>query len=231
MKSALITTHANRPFYTSRMLDAAAKQCHGMIHIAGLEKTSLMDKVRQIIDIYGNHFTETKIIVNDNTPHPNNNFINCLKGFLNTDCEAFIYLEDDIILSRNGVSFLLSCVEQEHGREGFSHATPCPIEEGADVTTENLRETILTTGWASLWGMSGNRLTAERIISICPYLDKESRERARTDHSLVWDVAYNAERTKQSWYSIAPRVSRMQNVGDIGGTHRGAYTCPTWEGL
>ena len=231
MTAAILSTHATRPDYSRRVFESVANQCRGMVHIAGVEKNEHEQELRGIIEGFSGSFEDTIILTNNGVAHCNNNFANCLNAFIETDCEAFIYLEDDTLLSRGGVKFLLDAIEMHGEDETFSHATPSASEDGHQPTEANLAVSIPTTGFASLWGVSGTRRTAERLIESTCLLNAELRERARTDHRLVWDVSYERMKQLEGWFAVVPLVSRMQNIGDIGGMHRGGHRWETWEGL
>lgn len=230
MKAALISTHATRPVYSRKVFEAVANQCRGMVHIAGVEKNCFEPGLRGIITEFSGAFEKTIILTNEGVAHCNNNFANCLNAFMETDCEAFIYMEDDTLLSKNAVRFLLDQIEAHGDSEEFSHVTPAASEDGHAPTEHNLSVAAATGGFASLWGVSGNRLTAWRLIESTPVLDEGMRERARDDHSIVWDVAYKKVRESEGWFAVVPLVSRMQNIGVEGGLHSCGHRWETWEG-
>lgn len=233
MKTALITLHATRPHYSKQVLDAMDHQCAGLHHIAGIEDIAgKKEEIYSIIESKIALYESISYVMNTGIHHTNNNLIGVFREFLESDCDSFIYLEDDTLPSNGARGFMDAQLLLHKENPKFANVGLVAWKDGEKPTEESLAEADVCHGDSSLWGFAGTRWAAEILALSTPIIANDGMlEKVKADHSFVFDYQFSKWRRDNGMYSVIPKVNRVQNIGEVGGVHRGGHTFETWEGL
>lgn len=226
MKTALITLHSHRLKYSKRVMDAMDHQCKGLHHFAGIENIEgQKEGIYALMESKQHLYESTQCFFNPKPHHTNNNLKRVLAAFLESDCDSYIYLEDDTLPSKGAVEYLKREYELNRRNHNFSHVSLSPKNDGRQVTESNLLQSEYNETWIGMWGYMAGRETAITILEGTPdFPFNESGEN-------VWDQRYTQYFLRNGLYAVQPFIARMQNIGEEGGLHRGGHTWQTWEGL
>jgi len=189
MKTALVSLHANRPKYSTQVLDAMDHQSSELFHIASLEDSCIQrDEIKYLINSKKCSYSGLEIIYNNQIPHTNNNLINALKHLVSSKhgFDAYIYMEDDTLFSKGAVSFLMNHLKIHKDNPRFSHVAIGALEDNIPVTPKNLSRWRNEYDWCALWGYAAPIRMAHKILELTiPPFPPDAKEKISNHHSLV----------------------------------------------
>lgn len=226
MKIALVTLHSHRLQYSKRVLDAMDHQCQGLHHFVGIEDIEgHKEGIYALIESKMPLYASTECFFQKRYHHTNNNLLLVLENLIQSDCEAFIYLEDDTLPSKGAVEYLKREYKKHRDLPSFSHVSLSPKQDGRPVTKANLGKSELNDSWVGMWGYMAPIKLAHALLRITKQFP------VREEGENVWDQTYTKFFLENHLYAVQPYIARMQNIGEEGGLHRGGHTWQTWEGL
>tara|TARA_A100001518_G_C1222380_1_gene67498 strand:+ start:1075 stop:1980 length:906 start_codon:yes stop_codon:yes gene_type:complete len=201
----ITSTHYNRPTCTKLMLDHLAK-CEG---IEDYRVICCVEPVNNIIpDLIESHPLNTELVINERLLGLWENKKKALSlGFNESD--YVIHVEDDILLSQDGLRFFEFCKQLKYDERLFS---VCGFNRGnqprpEEWLTDDAKRKVDMRQWYTPWGFA---TWFDRWKTFCSNWSGQ-------DTSL--NDTFRGER-----FEAYPILSRVQNIGALGGEYSSSQT-------
>lgn len=211
-------TMFRRPEYAKRVLEALSK-CDGIEDytlVISIDGSPMHPGIRDLCRLFRESCIVDKIII-----LPANQQLGCnrnTKRVLNIGfgiADYVIHVEDDVVLAPDALRYFEWAKQFGSDKSVFTVGAWCHGNNKGIKDPELVgRQHFFTCwGWAT-WKDRWNEIAKKWTM--------------KNDMVLSWDSRMSEIRDKR--VEIVPYVSRAINIGDLGGTHRGASTPDNWAG-